>query len=106
MFGTTPVTVAAVLYLLVQGQTGNAIAFLVIGLIAGITDNFVRPAILGGTSKIHPLAGLVFTFGAIAVFGFSGLFLGPVVAGLLFELATLSTKTESIIETSSNVDLS
>src|SRR5690606_37544219 len=89
MIGTTPATVVGFGYLLIQGETGNAILFLIFGLLAGLSDNVTRPFFLKGKTAIHPLAGLVFTFGAVAVLGFSGLFLGPVVAGLFFAVGDL-----------------
>lgn len=87
MIGTSPLTASVCLYLLLKGEAMRAVLFLIGGMVAGISDNVVRPYVLQGSARIPALAGLVFTFGAIGILGFSGLFLGPVVAGLLFTLA-------------------
>ncbi len=48
----------------------------VLGLLAGLADNFVRPMILQGRSKMHPLVSLVAIFGGMEMFGIMGIFLG------------------------------
>ncbi|MCM2324552.1 MAG: AI-2E family transporter, partial [Oligoflexia bacterium] len=56
------------------------------GLITGIVDNFVRPMVLKGRSKMHPLVSLVAIFGGIGMFGITGVFIGPIVAAILISL--------------------
>lgn len=86
MLGCTPVWVIAVAYLYVQQATGKAIAMVVVGLFAGIIDNFVRPWVLQGRSSMHPLVSLVAIFGGIQMFGLLGVFIGPIVIAILIKL--------------------
>ena len=58
----------------------------VCGLMAGLVDNVVRPLILQGRSKMHPLVSLVVIFGGIEMFGILGVFLGPILAAVLIAL--------------------
>ena len=58
----------------------------VCGLMTGLVDNFVRPLILQGRSKMHPLVSLVAIFGGIEMFGILGIFLGPILAAVLIAL--------------------
>ena len=45
----------------------------------GDTDNFIRPIVLGEQIKIHPLLLFFSITGGLAVFGFNGLILGPII---------------------------
>jgi predicted PurR-regulated permease PerM len=49
----------------------------------------VRPLILQGRSKMHPLVSLVAIFGGIEMFGLIGIFLGPILAAVLIALLQL-----------------
>ncbi|MEQ1877414.1 MAG: AI-2E family transporter [Bdellovibrionia bacterium] len=86
MIGCTPVWVAGAAYLYFQGAFGKMIAMIVIGLVAGIIDNFIRPMVLKGRSSIHPLVSLVAIFGGIQMFGLLGVFVGPIVFSILINL--------------------
>jgi predicted PurR-regulated permease PerM len=54
----------------------------VVALMVAMTDNFVRPLFLRGATNLHPLVAFVAAFGALQSFGFVGVFLGPIIAGL------------------------
>lgn len=56
---------------------------------AGLSDNLIRPAILSGSARLHPLLGFIAAFGGLESIGFYGLFLGPVIAGALLSLIDL-----------------
>lgn len=104
MIGTAPLSISIVAYLALQGDSSGAIVFLVMGVLAGVSDNITRPYFLQGRTRIHPLAGLVFTFGAIGVIGFPGLFLGPVMAGLVCGLAGLKAPKVNLAPKKRRVD--
>ncbi len=78
IFGVTPVWVAAVVFLLVDHQTGKAIGMVGFGVIASLIDNVVRPWVLKGKADMHPLVSLVAIFGGIAYLGIPGVLVGPV----------------------------
>ncbi|MFL5321681.1 MAG: AI-2E family transporter, partial [Myxococcaceae bacterium] len=85
--GTSLVWVPAVITLIAQGQTGWAVFLTLwsIILVAG-SDNVVRPLIISGSSKASTLLVFVGLLGGISVFGFAGIFMGPLVLTLVATL--------------------
>jgi predicted PurR-regulated permease PerM len=77
-FGAILMFVVAGLLLLAQGALAWAIAVLVIGLIVvAIADHFVRPALIGGATRL-PFALVLFgILGGVETLGLLGLFVGP-----------------------------
>ena len=86
LVGCSPVWLAGAIYLYAQDALLKAILMVVCGLMAGLVDNFVRPMILQGRSKMHPLVSLVAIFGGMEMFGIMGIFLGPILAAVLIAL--------------------
>lgn len=87
--GTLPVSLYLIGSAVVAGNWPHAIAFVVTSGVVGVSDNFVRPYVLSGSAKLHPLIGFIAAFGALETIGFYGLFLGPVVAGAVFTIVEL-----------------
>ena len=48
-----------------------------------MVDNVVRPWVVSGKVELHPLVLMFVILGGVQVFGFLGLFLGPVVVSVL-----------------------
>ncbi len=86
ILGSTPVWVLGIIYLVSQSNLWGAGGMLVAGIITGVSDNFVRPLILKGRGDMHPLVSLVVIFGGIELFGIFGVFIGPVLAGIMIAL--------------------
>lgn len=86
LVGCSPVWLVGAGYLFFNGSITKAILMIVLGLISGIIDNIVRPAVLKGRSHLHPLVGLVAIFGGISAFGIMGVFVGPVLISVLISL--------------------
>ena len=82
LLGTTPVTLGAAIYLLMVGRFGAAIGMVVAAFLVGVSDNIVRPWVQSSQGRMHPLLALISIFGGLQVFGFSGIFIGPVVAAM------------------------
>lgn len=80
LVGTTPVTFGAAVYLFLSGRTGAGIGMAVAAVVIGASDNLVRPWAQSSSGRMHPLLALLSIFGGIEFFGFSGIFVGPVVA--------------------------
>jgi predicted PurR-regulated permease PerM len=80
LFGTAPVTAGATLYLFAAGQPVAGLVMGATGVLIGLSDNIVRPWAQGSQDKMHPLVALLAIFGGLEVFGFAGVFVGPVVA--------------------------
>ncbi len=88
--GTALVIVPGVLYLFLAGHAGAAIGLGLFGLFGvGAVDNVLRPILVGGTARIHPLLILLSVLGGIALFGPGGIFLGPLVISLFLGLLSL-----------------
>jgi len=91
--GTAIVWVPATLWLLSQGQTGHAIFLAAWGVLAvGSVDNFLRPILISGRVEVPTLAVFIGVMGGLSAFGFVGLFLGPIVLGLLVALFRFATE--------------
>jgi predicted PurR-regulated permease PerM len=87
MVGTTIVWLPAALWLAASGETGYALFMLAWGLlVVGSVDNFLRPILISGRVEVPTLAVFVGVMGGLSAFGFVGLFLGPIVLGLVVAL--------------------
>ena len=83
-FGAPLVFVVCALVLLVQAHTTPAIVLLVFGsVVVFIADHFVRPILIGGSTRVPFLWVLLGIFGGLETFGLIGLFLGPAIMSLL-----------------------
>jgi len=81
MFG-----IAAIL-LLMQGSVAGAVAVLVIGfLLIFVADHFIRPALIGGATRLPFLWVLIGILGGVETLGLIGLFVGPAVMAILVML--------------------
>jgi predicted PurR-regulated permease PerM len=83
VIGTALVWVPAVLYLLIQGESvaGLGLAAWCAIAVSG-SDNIVRPHLIGNDTRMPDVLVLLSTLGGIAMFGATGIVIGPVVAGL------------------------
>lgn len=76
-----------VVWLFSQGEIASAIGLAVWGFgVVGTIDNLLRPILVGRDAAMADIMILISTLGGLAVFGASGLVLGPVVAGLFVTL--------------------
>ena len=82
--GAAGVWVPVFIWLFLQGETAHALVVLVGGsaFISSI-DNFLKPIIIQGRTKIHPLLIFFSLFGGIKLFGPLGILFGPVITALL-----------------------
>jgi len=87
LVGTVIVWGPGALYLASQGDYGHAIFLTLWGTFAvGMVDNFLRPLLISGRAEVPTLAVFVGVMGGLQAFGFIGLFVGPIVLGLLVAL--------------------
>jgi len=85
VLGAFTVWIPAALYLIAIGSFGKAVFIVVYGLLTvTLADNVLKPLIIRGGSKIHPVVIFFSILGGLSFFGFSGLILGPLVTGLTF----------------------
>jgi predicted PurR-regulated permease PerM len=100
VLGTPIIWVPAAVSLLLDGETGRGIGLLVYGsTIVMNIDNFIRPRLVSGRTKVHPVLILIGVLGGLKIFGFIGMLIGPLVLALLaafirfYEIAYSGRKT-------------
>ncbi len=87
VLGTGLIWCPLVIYLFVRGSYVKALVlFLFALLIIAQVDNFLKPFLIGGKTKIHNLLIFFSVIGGLAKFGPLGLFLGPVIIGLVLSI--------------------
>ena len=85
--GTSLVWGLGAIFLVTQGHLGHAIFLAAWGiLVVGMADNVLRPMLISGRADVPTLAVFIGVMGGLSAFGFIGLFLGPIVLGLLIAL--------------------
>ncbi|WP_255152431.1 AI-2E family transporter [Halorarius halobius] len=90
IIGASVVWIPAMGYLLAVGRVPEAVGLLVYGtfVISG-SDNVVRPLAMHRGARLNPGLLVLGIFGGVAVFGFLGLFVGPVLFGLSKDVVEL-----------------
>jgi predicted PurR-regulated permease PerM len=92
LVGTVIIWGPGALYLASQGDYGHAIFLALWGaIVVGMVDNFLRPLLISGRAEVPTLAVFVGVMGGLQAFGFIGLFVGPIVLGLLIALFRFQT---------------
>lgn len=81
--GASSCYVTSTILLLASGNVQGAILFFLYGLVivSGV-DNVLRPIIVRGSSRMHPLLLFVVLIGAVKLFGPIGLLVGPVLLSI------------------------
>jgi len=70
--------------LAIQGRWVAAIGLSIWGaLVISLVENILRPMVISGRTKMHPLLIFLAVLGGIHAFGMLGLFLGPVLVALV-----------------------
>ena len=86
-FGAALVFCAAALLLLVQGSTVAAVVIVVLGFVVTFAAaHFIRPALIGGATRLPFLWVLLGILGGVETWGLIGLFLGPAIMSALIML--------------------
>ena len=86
-FGAPLIFGVAALLLLTQGSVAGAIAVVVIGtIVLFVADHFIRPALIGGATRLPFLWVLIGILGGVETFGLLGLFIGPATMAVLVML--------------------
>ena len=88
--GTMLVWLPAAIYLIATGHLWKGIILMVWGsAVVGTIDNIIRPLVIGSRVELHPLLLLFSLLGGLQVFGFIGIFIGPVVISVIAALIRL-----------------
>jgi predicted PurR-regulated permease PerM len=92
--GTALVWVPAVIVLYFQGQPLMALGLAAwCAIVVSGLDNLVRPHLIGSDAQMPDVLVLLSTLGGIAMFGVSGIIIGPVLAGLFLTSVDIFTAT-------------
>jgi predicted PurR-regulated permease PerM len=84
LVGASIIWIPGSIYLLVVGRPVPALALFVFGaVIISTVDNILRPIVMRRGTQLSPVVTIVGIFGGIALFGFVGLFIGPIVLGMM-----------------------
>jgi predicted PurR-regulated permease PerM len=87
LFGSALVWGPAALYLALTGQVGSALMLVAWGaLVVGLVDNVLKPVLVRGRMRLHTLPVFIAVLGGVAVFGGTGLVLGPVILAVAMGL--------------------
>lgn len=71
----------AALVLLVTGEIAKGLILIVAGtLVVSLVDNILRPILVGRETRMPDFLVLLSTLGGLAVFGISGIVIGPIIA--------------------------
>lgn len=82
LIGSFPITIGVVFHQLLLGNKSGAVVLFIAAMVVGVADNFIRPLVIKGSANLHPLLAFIAAFGGLQMLGVSGVFLGPIVAGL------------------------
>ena len=90
--GTGLVWLPVSLYLFATAEPWQGVVMLLAGLLViGSVDNVLRPILIGRETKIPDFIVLLTTLGGLAAFGFNGLLIGPVAAGIFLSVWSQSS---------------
>jgi len=80
-------------YLFASGHWGKALALFLWGvLVVSAVDNFLKPLLIGGKTKLPTLFLFLAILGGLAFYGFIGVFLGPIMLALFLTLIEIYRK--------------
>jgi predicted PurR-regulated permease PerM len=90
--GAGLVWVPVAVYLLATGAVWRGIVLTTYGLLViGLVDNVLRPILVGKDTKVPDYVVLISTLGGIAIFGFNGFVIGPLIAAMFITVWDIFT---------------
>ena len=85
--GTALVWLPAAIVLLFNGQVLQGIALILVGVfVIGLTDNLLRPILVGRDTRLPDYLILLATLGGLAAFGLAGIIIGPIIAAFFLSV--------------------
>ena len=90
LVGSATVWLPAAIYLFINGHWVQALILIAWGGgVVGTIDNLLRPMLMSGRVRMHTLLIFFSVFGGVQVFGFIGLFAGPVILAITMTVLSL-----------------
>ena len=84
--GVGPIVIPTVIYMFVTADTLPAILFLIWSVLVTLSDNVLKPILLGKGAPVPMLVVFLGSIGGFIAIGFIGLFIGPVILSLGYKL--------------------
>ena len=85
IIGAAPMAFFLAIVAFMDSRTGAGIAMSVIGGISGLADNIVRPYLVSlGEVEVPAFIGFLAVIGGVIVMGLPGLFVGPLLASMMY----------------------
>jgi predicted PurR-regulated permease PerM len=85
VIGAAPMAFALAIFAFFDKKTGAGITMAVIGGIAGVADNIIRPYLVSlGEVEVPAFIGFLAVIGGVIGMGLPGLFVGPLLASLVY----------------------
>lgn len=76
--GAAPIGFLLSLFSFLMGHQNAGIFMIIVAIISGTVDNVIRPYLIARTEEnLNPFITLVGLIGAVSIFGFHGIFIGP-----------------------------
>jgi predicted PurR-regulated permease PerM len=99
VIGSAPLSVSLIVYSFINSNIAAGLILSVAALIAASFDNIIKTYMLTGkgTAGAHPFISLLALVGALSLFGFAGLFLGPIICELAFQIGGIVLE-KSVLE--------
>lgn len=85
VIGAAPMAFILAIIAFIESRVGAGITMCVIGTFSGLADNIIRPYLNSrGEVEVPPFIGLLAVIGGVIVLGLPGLFIGPLLASLMY----------------------
>ncbi len=96
----------AAIALITSGELWNGVILIAVGvLFIGLADNLLRPILVGRDTRMPDYFILLATLGGLAIFGVSGLVIGPLIAALFITLWQMFEESYGPVEGASEPHL-
>jgi len=106
MLGTFVIWVPAAIYLALNGAWGKAIILTLWGsIVIGMSDNLLRPTLVGKKAKMHDLMIFFAVLGGLRAFGVLGILMGPVVLAVSLTLLEAFRRADPMRQPETSVEL-
>lgn len=84
--GPTLINIGVIIYLFSTGDSGHAVFWTIFFIISGLSDNVLKPLLLGKGALVPMLIIFLGVIGGFIMSGFIGLFVGPIVFSIGYKL--------------------
>lgn len=84
----TLLTIPVIIYVFATKDTGTAVIFMIYAVVAGLSDNVLKPLLLGRGLEVPMPVILIGVIGGMVADGLLGMFIGPVILSVGYVLFT------------------